>query len=261
MENLPRNIDQLDEQLILYKKCKDERKKHLIYLGIVEAAMEFVKKIAGGVAVQCGIPNEDLVQVGSIGLIKAIELYNPLKSAKFKTYAGYLIRGEIKHYLRDKASIIKAPRELQELVAKISTAVKDLKVNGYDEPTEDQIAQATGISLEKVHDVLGLELSISTLSLDQAVSAVDDDDLSLIDKIPSGDYQEFLTSYENKIMIASAIEKLPKELKEIIELSYYHDLNQREISEKINISQMQVSRRLKKAINKMYEIIKYKDEL
>ena len=100
MENLPRNIDQLDEQLILYKKCKDERKKHLIYLGIVEAAMEFVKKIAGGVAVQCGIPNEDLVQVGSIGLIKA-------------------------------------PRELQELVAKISTAVKDLKVNGYDEPTED----------------------------------------------------------------------------------------------------------------------------
>ena len=261
MKNEEKTIDELDEQLILYKRCKDERKKHLIHLKIVETSMDFVKKIAGGVSAQSGIPTEDLVQVGSIGLIKAIELYNPLKSAKFKTYAGYLIRGEIKHYLRDKASMIRAPRELQELVAKISIAVKELKENGFVEPTEEQIAEATGINLEKVHDVLGLELSISTLSLDQAASTVDDEDLSLIDKIPSGDYQEFLSSYENKMMIASAIEKLPKDLKEIIELSYYHDLNQREISEKINISQMQVSRRLKKALNKMYEIIKYKDEL
>ena len=258
---MDKTIDNIDEQLVLYKKCKDDRKKHLIYLGIVETAMEYVKKIANGVAIQSGISCEDLVQVGSIGLIKAIELYDPKKSAKFKTYAGYLIRGEIKHYLRDKASIIKAPRELQELVAKISFAVKNLKEQGFHDPTEEQIAETTGIDLDKVHEVLGLELSISTLSLDQAVSAVDDDDLSLIDKIPAGDYQEFLSSYENKMMIASAIEKLPKDLKEIIELSYYHDLNQREISEKINISQMQVSRRLKKAINKMYEIIKYKDEL
>ena len=223
--------------------------------------MEYVKKIASGVSAQSGIPNEDLIQVGSIGLIKAIELFDPQKTAKFKTYAGYLIRGEIKHYLRDKASIIRAPRELQELVAKIGNAMKELKTNGYDEPTEEQIAEVTGIDIEKVQDVLDLELSISTLSLDQTVSSsTEDDELTLVDKIPSGDYQEFLTSYENKIMLASAINKLPVELREMIELSYYHDLNQREIAEKMNISQMQVSRRLKKAINKLYEIIKYKEE-
>ncbi len=257
----PKSIGELDSLIAAYKQCKDERKKHLIHLQILEISMEYVKKVASGISAQSGIPNEDLVQVGSIGLIKAIELFDSRKPAKFKTYAGYLIRGEIKHYLRDKASIIRAPRELQELVSKISLAIKELKSEGFDEPTEDQIAELTGIDVEKVQDVLDLELSISTLSLDQTISSSnDEDEMTLVDKIPAGDYQEFLTSYENKIMLASAINKLPDELREIIELSYYHDLNQREIAEKKNISQMQVSRRLKKAINKLYEIIKYKEE-
>lgn len=252
-------IDELDEQLVLYKKCKDERKKHLIHLKIVEASMPFVKKVANGVASQSGIPSEDLVQVGSIGLIKAIELFDPNKSAKFKTYAGYLIRGEIKHYLRDKASLIRTPREMQELLVKISMAIKELKEKDIDDPTEEQIAEATGVEVERVHDVLSLELCIGILSLDQAVTAADDEDLTLADKIPAGDYQEFLISRENKMMLADAIEKLPEELKEIIVLSYFHDLNQREIAEKMNMSQMRISRRLKKAISKLYELITVKE--
>ena len=154
----PKTIGELDSLIIAYKHCKEERKKHLIHLQILEISMEYVKKIASGISAQSGIPNEDLVQVGSIGLIKAIELFDPKKPAKFKT--GYLIRGEIKHYLRDKASIIRAPRELQELVAKISAAIKDLKSKGFDEPSEEQIAEATGIDVEKVQDVLDLELYI-----------------------------------------------------------------------------------------------------
>ena len=79
--------------------------------------------------------------------------------------------------------------------------------------------------------------------------------MSLADKIPSGDYQEFLNSYEQKIMLSGAISQLKPKLKEVLELSYYEDLNQREISEKLNISQMQVSRRLKQALEEMYNII------
>ena len=261
MDNRAKNTDELDLQLLEYKKCKDRKKKRIMHIGIVESAMQLVKKIACSIAMQSGISNEDLVQVGSIGLIKAIEFFNPDKNARFKTYASYFIRGEIKHYLRDKASMIKAPRELQELVFKISTAVKELKAKGFEEPLEEQISDIVGVPVNKIHEVMEIELCKTTLSLDQAISNVDDDDLTLIDKIPSGDYQEFLNSYENKIMLASAIDKLPQDLKEIIELSYYHDLNQREISEKINISQMQVSRRLKKALSKMYEIIKYKEDI
>jgi RNA polymerase sigma-B factor len=254
-------IDDLDAQLIAYKTCTDEKKKRMLHLNIVENAMQLVKKIACNIPVQSNISNEDLVQVGSIGLIKAIEFFDTNKNTKFKTYATYFIRGEIKHYLRDKASIIKAPRELQELVFKISSAVKQLKEKGYDEPTENQIAEIVGVDEKKIHEVMEIELCKTTLSLDQAISTVDDDDLALIDKIPSGDYQEILNSNENKIMLEQAIEKLPPELKEIIELSYYHDLNQREISEIVHISQMQVSRRLKKALHKMYEIIKIKEDI
>lgn len=254
------SIEDLDEQLLAYKDCKDEKKKRMLHINIVENGMLLVKKIAGNIAAQSGISNEDLVQVGSIGLIKAIEFFDPDKNAKFKTYASYFIRGEIKHYLRDKASMIKAPRELQELVFKISSAVKHLKEKGIEEPTEEQIAEIVGVPVSKIHEVMEIELCKSTLSLDQAISSVDDDDLTLIDKIPSGDYQEFMNSYENKLMLAEAIKKLPKDLQQIIEMSYYQDLNQREISEKIHISQMQVSRRLKKALSKMYEIITSKDE-
>ena len=261
VESKNKTNEDLDELLLTYINCKDEKKKRMLHLNIVEIGMQLVKKIAGNIAAQSGIPNEDLVQVGSIGLIKAIEFFNPEKNTRFKTYASYFIRGEIKHYLRDKASIIKAPRELQELVFKISSAVKHLKEKGIEDPTEDQIADVVGISVKKVHDVMAIDLCKSTLSLDQATSSsVDDDDLTLIDKIPAGDYQEFMNSYENKIMLAEAIKKLPQDLQQIIEMSYYQDLNQREISEKIHISQMQVSRRLKKALSKMYEIIKSKDE-
>lgn len=260
LESKEKKVEDLDEQILIYKECKDEKKKRMLHINIVENGMFLVKKIAGNISAQSGISNEDLVQVGSIGLIKAIEFFNPDKNTRFKTYASYFIRGEIKHYLRDKASIIKAPRELQELVFKISTAVKQLKEEGFEDPTEEQIAEAVGVSVKKIHEVMELELCKSTLSLDQAISSVDDDDLTLIDKIPSGDYQEFMNSYENKLMLAAAIKKLPKDLQEIVEMSYYQDLNQREISEKINISQMQVSRRLKKALSKMYEIIKSKDD-
>lgn len=260
LESKEKKVEDLDEQILIYKECKDEKKKRMLHINIVENGMYLVKKIAGNISAQSGISNEDLVQVGSIGLIKAIEFFNPDKNTRFKTYASYFIRGEIKHYLRDKASIIKAPRELQELVFKISTAVKQLKEEGFEDPTEEQIAETVGVSVKKIHEVMELELCKSTLSLDQAISSVDDDDLTLIDKIPSGDYQEFMNSYENKLMLAAAIKKLPKDLQEIVEMSYYQDLNQREISEKINISQMQVSRRLKKALSKMYEIIKSKDD-
>lgn len=250
-----KNNNELDALLISFKNTKDEKKKRMLHLKIVEEAMDLVKKIANTISMQSGISNEDLVQVGSLGLIKAIEFYKLDMNTKFKTYATYFIKGEIKHYLRDKASIIKAPRELQELMFKINNARKKLNESGIEEPTNEQIAEYLEIPVAKINEVTEIERCKSTLSLDQSLMQ-DDEDISLLDKIPANDYQEFMNAYENKIMLASTIQKLPPELREIIELSYYQDLNQREISERMNMSQMQVSRRLKKALSKMYELIK-----
>lgn len=246
--------EKLDTLIAAFKACKEEKKKRMLHLKIVEDAMSLVKKIANTISIQSGVSNEDLIQVGSLGLIKAIDSYKPVMNTRFRTYATYFIKGEIKHYLRDKATIIKAPRELQELVYKITSTIKRLNEEGNEDPTAEDIANILGLSAEKVSEVINIDKYKNALSLDQYLKG-EDEDFSLLDKIPAGDYKEIMNSYEDKIMISGTIKKLPKELQEIIELSYYQGLNQREIAEKIHISQMQVSRRLKKALNKMYELI------
>lgn len=247
-------VEKLDKLISSYKSCKEEKKRLMLYLSIVDEAMVFVKKVASSIAARSGVSNEDLIQVGSLGLIKAIELYHPNPKTKFKTYATYFIKGEMKHYLRDKVGIIKAPRELQELVSKISSTIDSLSQKGIENPSSELIAKELDIEVEKVEKVLNIEKYRSVISLDQYLKG-DDDELPLLDKIPAGDYEELMSSYENKIMLEDAINKLPNDLKCIIELSYYEDKSQREISQQMNISQMQVSRKIKKALNMLYEII------
>ena len=256
MKNKSNTTESLEELLVQFKNCTDAKKKRMLHISIVENTMELVKSIAISIAMQSGISPEDLIQVGALGLIKAIEFYKPDMNTKFTTYALYFIKGEIRHYLRDKASLIKTPREVQELLLKINTAKKKLAESGYLEPSNEQIAEFLNVPLEKIIEVCTIDSCRNTLSLDQSIIS-DNEESSLLDKIASEDYQEFQNSYENKIMLAETIEKLPPELKEVIELSFYKDLNQREISEIMNMSQMQVSRRLKKALNKMYELIKH----
>lgn len=245
---------QINDWIMTYKQSDDKKVKKELQNLIVVAAMPFVKKIACGLARRATDPVDDLIQVGAVGLIKSIDLYNPEVGTKFKTYATYLITGEIRHYLRDKASMIKAPREIQELAFRINMMIKKMTENGL-EPTSEQVAEAMSLPVHKVNDIIEVDRRKSTISLDQTYSLDEDDTMSLGDKIPSGDYQEFLNSYEEKIMLTKAIAQLKPKMKEVIELSYYKDLNQREISEKLNISQMQVSRRLKQALSDMYKII------
>ena len=254
------NFAQVNEWLIAYKKADNEKQKKQLQNLIVVATMPLVKKIACSLARRSTDPIDDLIQVGSLGLIKAIEFYNPDISTKFKTYASYLITGEIRHYLRDKASMIKAPREIQELAFRINNYIKQLVEESGDEPTTEEVAKAMDVSVQKVNIAIEVDRRKSTISLDQTFNTSDDDNMSLADKIPSGDHQEFLNSYEEKIMLSKAIEKLPEDLRAVIELNYYEDLNQRQIAEKLGISQMQVSRRLKKALATMYEIITNSDK-
>ena len=254
------NFAQVNEWLIAYKKADNEKQKKQLQNLIGVATMPLVKKIACSLARRSTDPIDDLIQVGSLGLIKAIEFYNPDISTKFKTYASYLITGEIRHYLRDKASMIKAPREIQELAFRINNYIKQLVEESGDEPTTEEVAKAMDVPVQKVNIAIEVDRRKSTISLDQTFNTSDDDNMSLADKIPSGDHQEFLNSYEEKIMLSKAIEKLPEDLRAVIELNYYEDLNQRQIAEKLGISQMQVSRRLKKALAAMYEIITNSDK-
>jgi len=255
VNNKKTKTDDIDELISQYKLCKDEKRKRFLHLRITELGLDLVKRIAISIAIPSNSPADDLIQVGALGLIKAIDFYVPNKNAKFLTYATHFIKGEIRHYVRDKANIIKTPRKIQEMFFKIQAATKELVAEGVDEPSTKQIAEHINIPESKVVEILKIDKFKSTVSLDQHVSS-ESEESTLIDKIPSGDYQEFLSSYEDKIMIEEAIERLPKELKKILELSFFEELNQREIADKLGISQMQVSRRLKKALNKMYDFMR-----
>lgn len=243
--------DWLDE----YRKTASHiQKKRLMNL-IVVAMMPVIKKIANSVARRAEDPIEDLIQAGSIGLVKAIDRYNPELCPKFRIYAGYLIVGEMQHYMRDKVSLIKVPREIAELAMRIKNFIKDLSEEEMDKMTSQKVAEALDVSVQKVNTAIEIDRRKKITSLDELIN-VDGSRTSIGDLTPAYDYKEFSENYDMQMEIDKIIKNLPAEYKEIVELFYYEDMKQTEIAKKLDINQMMVSRKLKKAFSYMYDIIK-----
>ncbi len=252
------NYDEIAEWLKLYKAADDEKQKKHLQNIIVLAAMPLVKKIARGLARRNTDPVEDIIQVGSVGLVKAIQLYNPKVSENFKTYATYLITGEIRHYLRDKVSMIKAPREIYELAYRVNKLMEKLKDENGNEPSEKVLADELGTSVGKIKEVIDVERRKQTISLDQIVNVGNDETLSLFDKIADDNHYNLESFQEDKILLNDAIKKLDLKLQEVVVLNYFEDMSQTQIATKLGISQMQVSRRLKKALTMLLSILSEK---
>lgn len=253
-------LQEIKEWLLTYKSTKDEKLKKQLQNIIVIAAMPLVKKIARGLARRNTDPVEDIIQVGSVGLIKAINLYNPEVSENFKTYATYLITGEIRHYLRDKASMIKAPREIHELAYRVNQLIEKLKADSGNIPTELELALELDTSVGKIKEVIDVERRKTTVSLDQLISVGDDDYQSLGEKIADDKYTSHSSFQEDKILIADAVNNLDEKLREVIKMNYFEDMSQTQIAMKLGISQMQVSRRIRKALNNLFDIISEKNQ-
>ena len=237
-----------------YKTTNDAKIQKELKKLITVALLPFVRKIAIGLARRSTDHVDDLIQAGALGLMKAIKLYDINVSQRFKTYATYLITGEMKHYLRDKAAVIRPPRDIHELSYRINNLLRDIKIDGSD-VSADQIAEALCVPVEKVKEVFEVDRRKRVLSLDEIVINDDDYSIPLVEKIAERDYKDETDLNEAKIMLNDAINKLDDRLKETVSLIYYDDMTQREVSEKLNISQMQVSRRLRQAFDELYEII------
>jgi len=251
------SIEEVNDWLDKYKNATDENTKKKLKELVVLACMPLVKKVARSLARRSTDPVEDITQVGSLGLIKAVDLYNPEISKNFKSYATYLITGEIRHYLRDRITIIRAPREIKELSFRIHKLTTELTEKLGRTPTDKDLAEALQMPEEKIEEVNNLDRRTTTISIDQILGA-DENSISLVEKIEDESQKEAFNSYENRIILDDAITKLEPVEQQLIILNYYEGLNQREISERLNISQMQVSRKLKKALSKLFEIISKK---
>ena len=253
------NYEEIGEWLKLYKATEDEKQKKHLQNIIALAAMPLVKKIARGLARRNTDPVEDIIQVGSVGLVKAIQLYNPKVSENFKTYATYLITGEIRHYLRDKVSMIKAPREIYELAYRVNKLMQKLKDEKGNEPSETVLAEELGTSVGKIKEVIDVERRKQTVSLDQFITTSGDETLSLFDKIADDNHYNLESFQEDKILINDAIKRLDVKLQEVVVLNYFEDMSQTQIANKLGISQMQVSRRIKKALTMLLNILSEKE--
>ncbi|HWM73719.1 MAG TPA: RNA polymerase sigma factor SigF [Nocardioides sp.] len=191
-----------------------------------------------------GEPFEDLVQVGTIGLIKSIDRFDSDRGVEFSTYATPTIIGEIKRYFRDKGWAIRVPRRLQELRMQIGAATAELTQSLGRSPTPRELAESIGCSVEEIVEGIESSNAYSTLSLD----ATDDDDgsPSMLDAIGIDD--EALEHVEIRESIKPLLDRLDPREKKILLLRFFRNMTQSQIAEEIGVSQMHVSRLLSRTL-------------
>ena len=195
-----------------------------------------------------GEPFEDLVQVGTIGLIKSVDRFDTERGVEFSTYATPTIIGEIKRYFRDKGWAIRVPRRLQELRMQISASTAELTQSLGRSPTPREIAEAIGCSVEEIIEGMESSNAYATLSLD-ATDDSDDGGQSMLDSIGIDD--EALEQVEIRESVKPLLESLPPREKKILLLRFFKNMTQSEIAAEIGVSQMHVSRLLSRTLEQL----------
>ncbi|MPZ74259.1 MAG: SigB/SigF/SigG family RNA polymerase sigma factor [Nitriliruptorales bacterium] len=197
-----------------------------------------------------GEPLDDLIQVGSVGLLKAIDRFDLDREVEFSTYATPTIVGELKRYFRDKGWAIRVPRRLQELSLRLNKLVAQLTQDLGRAPTVPELAKAAGVSEDEVLEALESGQAYSTTSLD-APSGDDEDAPMRGDRIGEEDLR--LDNLEYFASLAPLIEQLPERERTILYLRFFKGMTQSKIADHIGISQMHVSRLLTRILEFLRE--------
>jgi RNA polymerase sigma-B factor len=215
---------------------------------LVEQYMPLVRKIASRYAGR-GEPLEDLVQVGSIGLVLAIDRFDVERGVKFTTYAVPTIVGEIQRHFRDRAWAIHVPRRMKELSLKLARTVESQTSDRGRSPTIGELAAETGLEEEEVVEALETYHAYSTRSLSQPLGLGDGDEGTIEDLFgaPDPGYEDV----EHGAVLDTGLEALDERERMIVELRFFEGLTQSEIAARIGISQMHVSRLLRRSLSVM----------
>jgi len=218
---------------------------------LIERFLPLARKLARRY-VQSSEPYEDLVQVASLGLVKAVERFDPDRGFAFSSFAVPTIVGELKRYFRDTAWALHVDRGAQERARKITDAQQKLSSRTGRMPTVDELAQYLEMSQEEVLDGLQTADAYGAVSLDAPLSTEDDEDSSRLDAI--GEADQRLELVDDHATIFAAARHLPAREREILFLRFGEDLTQSEIAERVGVSQMQVSRLLRRSLHRLRDL-------
>lgn len=193
-----------------------------------------------------GCETEDLLQIGSIGLLKAIDNFDPAFEVRFSTYAVPMIAGEIRRFLRDDG-MLKVSRSLKETAARVCAAREELEKKSGREPTMEELSSRTGAAMEEI--VLAIESAAEVESLYKTVYQGDGTAILLMDRIEDqGNAGEELL---NRMVLRQLLDSLDEKESRIIRLRYFEERTQTQVAKELGMTQVQVSRMEKRILKKM----------
>jgi RNA polymerase sigma-B factor len=194
-------------------------------------------------------PLDDLMQVASLGLIKAIDRFDPDRDIAFSSYAVPTILGEIKRYFRDRTWAVRVPRDLQELTLRVDRAVGELSDELHRQPSVKEIGNAIGVDEEDVLEALQAGGAYRAVSFDAPRAGADEDLATIGDSV--GMQEEGFDRAEERATLQSLMSMVTPRERDVLRMRFEEDMTQAEIGAVIGVSQMQVSRIIRQAISRL----------
>ena len=200
-------------------------------------------------------PLDDLVQVATLGLIKAIDRFDPARETAFSSYAVPTMLGELKRYFRDNGWAVHVPRGMQERVMQVDNCVKDLSRKIGRSPSAQQVAEALDISAEQVLEAMEAASAYDAVSLESYRFGDEGDGETYAESIGVEDDRFELVEYG--ATIAPTLQALPPRDRIVLHLRFVEDLTQAEIAERVGVSQMHVSRLIRRALERLRTVAEH----
>ena len=218
---------------------------------IIERFLPLARQIAGRYQ-RPEEPFDDVFQVACYGLVKAVDRFDPARGIAFSSYAVPTIHGELKRHFRDHAWAVRPPRDLQELALRVERVVGELSRDRGHQPSVDDVARAIGVEPEHVLEAMQASGAYRATSLDAPRAGGDDPGATLGDTV--GRIENGFDRAEQRALLSELMRSLTLRERNVIRLRFDHDLTQAEIGERIGVSQMQVSRILRRSFARLRTI-------
>ena len=236
------------ELLERWQRDKDPRARECL----AERYLPLARKLAARYRGRAGEPFDDLLQVASLGLLKALDRFDPDRGTAFSSFAVPTILGELKRYFRDTGWSAHVPRAARELALEVQEAEQAINPRLGRSPTVHDLALHMEVSVEQVVDGLEAAAAHHATSLEEPHDGLDDESRSLSDVLGEDDPR--FEEIDASLTIASAARALSERERRVLELRFHGELTQSEIAKRIGVSQMQVSRILREALARLREL-------